>query len=247
MSAVEGRPILSFRGASKSFGAVQALAPFDLSIAPGEFVSIVGPSGCGKSTLLRMASRLEPATTGEVERHSEAVAYVFQDATLMPWRTVRRNVELLAELDGMPQAERDERVSRVLDVVGLSDFADHRPHQLSGGMRMRTSLARSLVLEPDLFLLDEPFGALDSITRIRLNVELMQLFTERRFATVFVTHSVDEAVFLSTRVIVMSPRPGRTVAEHTIPFPFPRAPQLRYDPAFAALAGEVARSLEAGR
>ena len=238
-------PTLSFLGASKSFGSVDALAPTDLAVAPGEFVSIVGPSGCGKSTLLRLASQLEQPTSGAIERVTDAVAYVLQDATLMPWRTVRRNVALLCELDGVGRAERHERVDRVLEVVGLSDFAEHRPHQLSGGMRMRASLARSLVLDPKLFLLDEPFGALDSITRIRLNVELMQLFHERRFSTLFVTHSVDEAVFLSTRIVVMSPRPGRLVAEHHVPFPYPRPPELRYGPEFAALAGEVAASLEA--
>ena len=237
-------PTLSFARASKSFGPVQALSPTDLAVQPGEFVSIVGPSGCGKSTMLRLASRLEQPTGGAVERATDRIAYVFQDATLMPWRTVRRNVELLAELDGVPKAERRERVDRVLEVVGLADFAEHRPHQLSGGMRMRASLARSLVLDPQLFLLDEPFGALDSITRIRLNIELMQLFHDRRFSTLFVTHSVDEAVFLSTRIVVMSPRPGRLVAEHHVPFPYPRPPELRYDPAFAALAGEVAASLE---
>ncbi|MEY3020131.1 MAG: hypothetical protein RLZZ272_1115 [Actinomycetota bacterium] len=239
-----GAPTLSFARASKAFGPVEALSPTDLAVMPGEFVSIVGPSGCGKSTMLRLASRLEQPTSGGVERSTDAIAYVFQDATLMPWRTVRRNVELLAELDGMPKAERRERVDRVLEVVGLADFAEHRPHQLSGGMRMRASLARSLVLDPELFLLDEPFGALDSITRIRLNIELMQLFHDRRFSTLFVTHSVDEAVFLSTRIVVMSPRPGRLVAEHHVPFPYPRPPELRYDPAFAALAGEVAASLE---
>lgn len=239
-----GAPTLSFARASKAFGPVQALSPTDLAVLPGEFVSIVGPSGCGKSTMLRLASRLEQPTSGAVERATDAIAYVFQDATLMPWRTVRRNVELLAELDGVPKAERRDRVDRVLEVVGLADFAEHRPHQLSGGMRMRASLARSLVLDPQLFLLDEPFGALDSITRIRLNIELMQLFHDRRFSTLFVTHSVDEAVFLSTRIVVMSPRPGRLVAEHHVPFPYPRPPELRYDPAFAALAGEVAASLE---
>lgn len=243
-SGGEVRPMIRFSGVSKTFGTVAALAPVDLDIHRGEFVSIIGPSGCGKSTLLRLASRLDDPTGGSIERATDQIGYVFQDATLMPWRTVRGNVEFLGELAGLSKADRRTRASEVLDVVGLTEYADLLPRQLSGGMRMRTSLARSLVLDPEFFCFDEPFGALDQITRGRLNVELTKLFSDRGFAGLFITHSVDEAVFLSTRVLVMSARPGRIAAEFSIPFPLPRPPQIRYTPPFAALAGQVARALE---
>lgn len=236
-------PALKFVDVTKRFGPVEALEAVSLDVLPHEFVSVVGPSGCGKSTLLRLASGLDRPTSGRIECATRAIGYVFQDATLMPWRTVRRNVELLAELDGMDRRTRAARVDEVLELVGLAEFAGLRPHQLSGGMRMRASLARSLLLNPDLFLFDEPFGALDQISRSRLNVELMGLFSARRFASVFVTHSVDEAVFLSSRVVVMSPRPGRALAEFAVPFAYPRSPEIRYDARFAALAGRVAAAL----
>lgn len=239
-----GGHVVGFHEVTKRFDAVEVLTPVTFTVDNGEFVSLVGPSGCGKSTLLRLASRLEKPTTGDIHRGSDKIAYVFQEPTLMPWRTVQHNVELLLELDGVERSTRRERVAEVLELVGLHEFAQHRPHQLSGGMKMRASLARSLVLDPDLFLLDEPFAALDSITRSRLNVELLALFNQRNFGAVFVTHSVDEAVYLSTRVMVMSARPGRIVAEYEVPFPYPREPELRYEPEFAALAGEVARSLK---
>jgi NitT/TauT family transport system ATP-binding protein len=237
-------PTISFRQVGKSFGGVPALAPIDLDIRPGEFVSIIGPSGCGKSTMLRLGSHLDKPTTGTIERSTDQVGYVFQDATLMPWRSVRGNVELLGELDkDLDKATVAERVDRALGLVGLTDYAHLLPSQLSGGMRMRTSLARSLVLEPKLFLFDEPFGALDEITRTRLNLELMNLFADRRFAALFITHSVDESVFLSTRVLVMSSRPGRIVEEIDVPFEYPRPAELRYTPEFTELAGRVARAL----
>ena len=236
--------VVAFDEVTKRFDAVEVLTPVTFTVERGEFVTIVGPSGCGKSTLLRLASRLEEPTSGEIRRSSDKIAYVFQEPTLMPWRTVEHNVELLLELDGVERAKRRELVAEVLELVNLDEFAHHRPHQLSGGMKMRASLARSLVLDPDLFLLDEPFAALDSITRSRLNVELLALFAQRNFGAVFVTHSVDEAVYLSTRVMVMSARPGRIVAEFEVPFTYPREPELRYEPEFAALAGEVARSLK---
>jgi len=235
---------LRFAGVSKRFkdGTV-ALADADLTVAPGEFVSVVGPSGCGKSTLLRIASGLDDVTGGEVDVHSTSVGYVFQDATLLPWRSVRDNVRLLAELEGMGKAERDRRVADAIELVGLSGFEKHLPHELSGGMRMRTSLARSMVLAPDVFLFDEPFGALDEITRERLNDELLRMFVQRGFAALFITHSVAEAVFMSGRVLVMSPRPGRIKAEVAVPFPYPRDPEIRYSAEFAALCGEVSRHL----
>jgi NitT/TauT family transport system ATP-binding protein len=228
---------------TKGFGQIQALSPVSFEVGAGEFVSIVGPSGCGKSTLLRLASRLERPTSGVITRATERIGYVFQEPTLMPWRTVRHNVELLAELDGMDKAQRRERTESILRLVGLDEFAEHHPSALSGGMKMRASLARSLLLDPELFLFDEPFGALDQMSRHRLNAELMTLFAERRFASLFVTHSVEEAVYLSSRLLVMSSRPGRLVAEIDIPFPYPRDLSLRYEPEFASIAGGVAATL----
>ncbi|WP_238006389.1 ABC transporter ATP-binding protein [Dactylosporangium sp. AC04546] len=220
-----------------------ALTGADFAVAPGEFVSVVGPSGCGKSTLLRIASGLDTASAGQVHVGADRLGYVFQDATLLPWRTVRANVELLMELHGLPKAERRRRCAEALELVGLAGFDKHMPHELSGGMRMRASLARSLTLSPELFLFDEPFGALDEITRERLNDELLSLFRLQRFAALFITHSVMEAVFLSTRVLVMTGRPGRIRAEVTIPFEYPRAPSLRFTAQFAALCGEISDQL----
>jgi len=220
-----------------------AVTDVNLEVGNGEFVSVVGPSGCGKSTLLRLAAALTRVTEGSVEVRAGTLGYVFQDPTLLPWRSVRKNVELLAELERMPKAERRQRAVEAIKLVGLSGFERHRPRALSGGMRMRVSLARSLVLRPDLFLFDEPFGALDEITRERLNDELLQLFLARRFAALFVTHSVSEAVFLATRVIVMSPRPGRVLGDFPIPFDYPRQPQLRFSDDFAHVAARVSRCL----
>jgi len=220
-----------------------ALQDVDLTVRRGEFVSVVGPSGCGKSTLLRIASGLERASSGSTVVRTEHVGYVFQDATLLPWRNVAKNVELLAELKGMPQQERAEKVAHVIDLVGLAGFEDNLPKQLSGGMKMRTSVARSLTLDPELFLFDEPFGALDEITRERLHDELLRLFVEQRFAGLFITHSVSEAVYLSTKVVVMSGRPGTVVARFDVPFPMPRDPDIRFTPEFAELVGKVSHAL----
>ena len=237
--------MLELAGVGRTFAdGTAAVRDLDLRVRRGEFVSVVGPSGCGKSTLLRLVSGLESATTGTVHVAPCRLGYVFQDPTLLPWRTVSRNVELLAELEGIPRAERRRRVERVLDLVGLTGFDRARPAALSGGMRMRASLARSLVLEPELFLLDEPFGALDELTRERLNDELVDLFTRGAFTALFVTHSVAEAVFLSTRVVVMSGRPGRIVAEIPVPWEFPRPPELRFESDFAHLVGQVSEALE---
>jgi NitT/TauT family transport system ATP-binding protein len=235
---------LRFAGVSKTFpDGTEAVAPIDLEVGAGELVSVVGPSGCGKSTLLRIASGLTPATTGTVTVEAANLGYVFQDATLLPWRTVQANVELLAELHGIPKAERRRLATEAIELVGLQGFERHHPRRLSGGMRMRTSLARALTLQPEVFLFDEPFGALDEITRERLNDELLRLFVERGFAGLFITHSVYEAVYLSTRVLVMSPRPGRFVADLAVPFPYPRSPDLRFEPEFAALCGQVSHAL----
>jgi NitT/TauT family transport system ATP-binding protein len=231
---------LAFSGVGRVFpDGTEALRGIDLRVGRGEFVTVVGPSGCGKSTLLRLASGLDRPTTGTVTVASDRVGYVFQDPTLLPWRTVQHNVGLLAELEQVPKAERQRRVGEAIRLVGLDGFERHRPRALSGGMRMRVSLARSLVLEPDVFLFDEPFGSLDEITRERLNDELLQLFAGRRFAALFITHSVAEAVFLSTRVVVMSPRPGRMLGDVAVPFGYPRLPELRYTEEFGKVSAEV--------
>ena len=221
----------------------QALENVSLSVTPGEFVTVVGPSGCGKSTLLRIASGLETQTQGACAVDRDSIGYVFQDATLLPWRTVQRNIELLAELHGETKAECQRRAQEAISLVGLDGFADKYPRQLSGGMRMRASLARSLVMKPRVFLFDEPFGALDEITRERLNDELLGLFQREGFAGLFITHSIAEAVYMSTRVLVMSPRPGRITASFDIPFAYPRDHDLRYSPEFAELCGQVSHAL----
>jgi len=219
-----------------------ALHNTSVSVSAGEFVSIVGPSGCGKSTLLRLASGLITPTSGTMSR-TGTVQFVFQDSTLLPWRSVRGNVALNLELQKVEKSELDERTNRALALVGLLDSAEKLPRQLSGGMKMRTSLARSLVCEPDMYLFDEPFAALDEFSRERLNVELRTMLSTRNAASLFVTHSIAEAVFLSHRVLVMSPRPGTIVREFAIPFGPDRQQDLRYSPEFAQLSGEIAQSL----
>ncbi len=236
--------LLDFENVEMTFpdGTV-ALRGVDLKVEPGEFVTVVGPSGCGKSTLLRIVSGLETASEGTAGVSTSRIGYVFQDATLLPWRTVQANVELLAELQWETIASRRAKAKEAIELVGLGGFENHLPRQLSGGMRMRTSLARSLTLEPELFLFDEPFGALDEITRERLNDELLKLFAEKRFGGLFITHSVSEAVYLSTRVIVMSGRPGRIVDEFEVPFDMPRDPDIRFTAEFAELTGKVSHAL----
>lgn len=220
-----------------------ALEGVSLTVAAGEFVSVVGPSGCGKSTLLRLASGLDQVTGGDIEVNATSTSYVFQEATLLEWRSALRNVELVGELRGAGKADRRRRAQEALDLVGLTGFEKQHPRQLSGGMRMRVSIARALVAEPDLALFDEPFGALDEITRLRMQTELQSLFALKSFAGLFITHSVSEAVYLSTRVVVMSGRPGRVVADLPVPWSYPRPPELRYEPEFAALTGEVSAAL----
>lgn len=221
----------------------RALGGATFDVNPGEFVTVVGPSGCGKSTLLRIASNLETSTEGECRVDRDSIGYVFQDATLLPWRTVASNIELLAELHGIDKDERERRVRGVIDLVGLAGFEEKYPKQLSGGMKMRASLARSLVMKPRVFLFDEPFGALDEITRERLNDELLRLFQLEGFAGLFITHSISEAVYMSTKVLVMSSRPGRIVASFDVPFAYPRTHSLRYEPEFAELCGKVSTAL----
>lgn len=242
----QARTCLAFDEVTKRFAdGTQALRPVNFSVEEGEFVSIVGPSGCGKSTLLRVAAGLTAASSGATHVGTDRIGYVFQDATLLPWRTVRRNIELLAELHGVPKAERRQRAAEAIVTVGLTGSETKFPRALSGGMKMRASLARALTMSPELFLFDEPFGALDEITRERLNDELLRLFVQRRFAGLFVTHSVAEAVYLSTRVVVMSDRPGRVVADLEVPFEYPRRQELRYTAKFAEFAGTVSSMLRA--
>jgi NitT/TauT family transport system ATP-binding protein len=238
------QPILSFESTSLTFpNGVQALSDIDFALNAGEFVSIVGPSGCGKSTLLRIAAGLVAHSSGALRADRSGVAFTFQDATLLPWRTVQRNVELLLELRNAPIEERRRIAAEKLALVGLAGFEHLYPRQLSGGMRMRASLARALTVEPRLFLFDEPFGALDEMTRERLNDELQALHTRQGFAGLFVTHSVAEAVILSDRVVVMSPRPGRIVEIFAVDLPRPRGDAVRYSAQFAELCGQVSVAL----
>jgi len=221
----------------------EALQDVSFTVDQGEFVTVVGPSGCGKSTLLKMASGLLEPTSGSVSADRDQLGYVFQDPTLMDWRTVQGNVELLAELHGVESQESERIAIEAIKLVGLSGFEGHYPKALSGGMKMRCSLARSLTLKPPVFLFDEPFAAVDEITREHLNDETQRLFQSEGFAGLFITHSISEAVFLSTRVLVMSARPGRIVEEFNISFDYPRRPELRFDPSFAELCGEVSVKL----
>ena len=221
----------------------QALADVDLVVEHGQFVAIVGPSGCGKSTLLRAVAGLEPVSSGTLNAPSKGVAFVFQDANLLPWRTIRANVALPLELSGESNAaaRADESLAR----VGLVGFFDHYPRELSGGMRMRASLARALVTRPQVLLLDEPFGALDEITRYRLQDDLLTLHAELGFTALFVTHSVFEASYLADRVVIMSARPGRIVGDLPIHLDRPRAASLRTDPGFGPIVQSVTDVLRA--
>jgi NitT/TauT family transport system ATP-binding protein len=232
---------------------IRAVAEIEFEIPRGQFVAIVGPSGCGKSTVLRLVAGLVRPTEGELtvagyppaaaRRKAGRLSFVFQDPTLLPWRSVHDNVRLPLELQATEPASREALVLRVLEWVGLAEFADRFPSQLSGGMRMRASLARALVIEPELLLMDEPFGALDDITRQALNEDLLGLWVRRRWTGMFVTHNIAEAVFLSERILVMSPRPGRIVADFRVPFAAPRSSELRSQADFAQLTGEIAACL----
>jgi len=224
----------------------EALREISFSVNREEFVTVVGPSGCGKSTLLKIASGLLEPTAGSVAVDRDRIGYVFQDPTLLQWRTVIGNVELLTELHDMPKTERRTLAQNAVELVGLSGFEGHYPKSLSGGMKMRCSLARSLTLNPPVFLFDEPFGAVDEITRERLNDETQRLFQREGFAGLFITHSISEAVFMSTKVLVMSARPGHIIASFDVPFDYPRDPDLRFDPVFAKLSGEVSHALRGG-
>ena len=233
--------MISVSGVTKNFDEVHALREVNLDIATGEFVTIVGPSGCGKSTLLRIIAGLI-STQGSVEKPDKG-AFVFQDAALLPWRTVQKNAELLMELeDGFSKEERVSRVSSALQQVGLSGFEKSYPHQLSGGMKMRLSLARALVLRPDYLLLDEPLSAVDELTRELLQEEIHALWKKENFTAILVTHNVAEAVFLSNRVVIMSPRPGEIV--HVVDVPFKKRDQmLRSKAQFSKLVNDISGKL----
>lgn len=239
---------ITVSGVSKVFAnGTVALTPTDLTVREGEFVSIVGPSGCGKSTLLRIIAGLISASSGQCTMPSGSRrAFVFQDATLLPWRNVRRNAQLLLELEGFSRDERVERSAEALKLVSLDGFEKSYPRNLSGGMKMRLSLARALALRPKLFLMDEPFSALDEITRETLQDELLRIWGSEGFTALFITHNLYEAVFLSHRVIVMSARPGRVVAEIDVPLPYPRTNEVRQSPEFAEVSARVSNALRGG-
>ena len=236
-------------------GPVHALADIDLDIQQGDFVSLIGPSGCGKTTLLRVIADLEKATGGDINvngvspeaaRQARGYGYVFQAAGLYPWRNIAKNVSLPLEIMGLDRATRQERVARNLDLVNLQGFEKKYPWQLSGGMQQRASIARALAVEPDLLLMDEPFGALDEIVRDHLNEQLLALWAKTNKTVVFVTHSIPEAVYLSTHIVVMSPRPGRIQDIIVSDLPQERTLDIRETPEFLRLANRVRDGLRAG-
>jgi NitT/TauT family transport system ATP-binding protein len=253
---VAATPVVEIRGVDKTFatasGGVPALQGIDLTIRAGEFVSLIGPSGCGKSTLLRIIGDLTAPTAGDVlvngkpshrARLDRDYGMVFQAPVLMDWRTVSRNVELPLEVMRYPKADRQARSKRLLDLVELGEFGDRYPWQLSGGMQQRVAIARAFAFDPALILMDEPFGALDEMTRERMNLELMRIWRETETTIVFVTHSIPEAVFLSTRVVVMSPRPGRVNRVVNVDLPHPRTFETREERRYFELVTEVRESL----
>ena len=250
-------PVVELRGVRKQFGrgGVLALEGIDLEVGAGEFVSLIGPSGCGKSTLLRIVGDLTDPTSGEVvvngktarqARIDRDYGIVFQDAVLYDWRTVAKNISLPLEMLGWERGRRTSRVEEMLELVELTGFESHHPWQLSGGMQQRVSIARALSFDPALLLMDEPFGSLDEMTRERLNMELLRIWEQAASTIVFVTHSIAEAVFLSTRVVVMSPRPGRIASVVPIDLGRPRTVETREDPRFFELVTEVRELLRAG-
>ena len=247
------------KGVGKVFGgeaeAVEALRDIDLTLSPGDFVSLIGPSGCGKSTLLRLIGDLSAPTSGDLTVNGKSpeqarldrdYGIVFQSATLLDWRTVKKNVELPLEIMGFDTAERSSTADEMLELVQLVEFGDHYPWQLSGGMQQRVAIARALAFKPSLLLMDEPFGALDEMTRELMQQEVLQLWAEIGTTVVFVTHSIPEAVFLSTRVLVMSPRPGRITDEISIDLSAKRDEETREDVHYYELVTEVREALRRG-
>jgi NitT/TauT family transport system ATP-binding protein len=233
-------------GVSKTFdNGVQALETFDLNVEGGDVVTLIGPSGCGKSTALRLIAGLDEPDTGRMEwpKGRPEIGYVFQEPTLMPWASSFDNVWLPLRLRGISREDARQQIEEALELVGLTEFSGAKPHQLSGGMKMRVSIARALATQPTLLLMDEPFAALDEITRFRLNDELLALKQRLWLTVVFVTHSIFEAVYLSSRVVVMTPRPGRTAAEIEIPEPLPRNESFRTSVAYAGHAQRISSCL----
>lgn len=236
-------------------GPVHALSDVDLMVERGEFVSFIGPSGCGKTTLLRVIADLERPTSGKIAvngmtpeeaRKLRAYGYVFQAPALYPWRTVEKNIALPLEIMGVSKEERQERIARLIDLVDLAGFDKKFPWQLSGGMQQRASIARALVFDADLLLMDEPFGALDEIVRDHLNEQLLKLWERTGKTICFVTHSIPEAVYLSTKIVVMSPRPGRVTDVIVSPLPKERPLDIRETPEFLAVAHRIRQGLRAG-
>jgi NitT/TauT family transport system ATP-binding protein len=245
-------PLVAFRGVGKTFpNGTRALERLDLAIRPGEFVALLGPSGCGKSTALRIIAGLSEPTEGLVEwpsangdaRRDNGIGFVFQEPTLMPWATVFNNVHLPLSLRAVPADEAYPRVLAAIERVGLQDFAYTYPRELSGGMRMRVSIARALVTEPRLLLMDEPFAAIDEITRFKLNDDLLEMWQTLRTTVVFVTHSVFESAYLASRVVVMAARPGRVFTELNVNAPYPRDKDFRTSSEYAALCRQASEAL----
>ncbi|MBS1180306.1 MAG: nitrate/sulfonate/bicarbonate transporter ATPase [Proteobacteria bacterium] len=248
-------PAIQLAGVGKLFsaeagGSVTALSGVDLKVATGEFVALIGPSGCGKSTILRLVAGLDRPSDGSVTVHggdpealsrAHKLGFAFQDAALLPWLDVRNNIAMPFRLAGVDQ--NMDRVAALIDLVGLAGFERARPDELSGGMRQRVAIARALVLEPEVLLLDEPFGALDAVTRRQMNLELQRIWSAAGTTTLLVTHAVDEALFLADRVLVMSPRPGHIVEAVTVPFGRPRGPALLREAAFHALEDRLTEAL----
>ena len=241
--------LVEVKGVGKTFAnGTQALAGMSLAVQAGEFLSLLGPSGCGKSTVLRMIAGLAEPTGGVIQRHlgeraANDIGFVFQEPTLMPWATVFDNVLLPLKLQGIARAAAQPRVEEALALVGLAGFAKSYPRELSGGMKMRVSIARALITRPRLLLMDEPFAALDEITRMKLNDDLLRLWAEFKLTIVFVTHSVYESVYLSSRVVVMAARPGRVVADEPIAQPYPRSEEFRLSPEYAQACRRVSQAL----
>lgn len=244
-------PEIALEGVTKRFrGAAVAVQNISMTVERGEFVTFLGPSGCGKSTLLKLVSGLSPVSEGTVrvngmtpENARALVSFIFQDATLLPWRTVEKNVGLGMELEHAPRPARKDRVAKMLELVGLSHVARRYPRQLSGGMKMRASIARALVSRPRILLMDEPFAALDEMARDRLNEELLRLYSEQKWTVLFVTHSVAEAVFLSNRVVILAAHPGRVAHEIKVDLPWPRTAETRESKAFEEQVTQASRML----
>jgi NitT/TauT family transport system ATP-binding protein len=247
----QGIPEIALNGVSKRYrNAAVALQGISLTVDRGEFLTFLGPSGCGKSTLLKLVSGLSPVSEGQVEVNGmtpenarEMMGFIFQDATLLPWRTVEQNVGLGLELEHAARDARKERVTNMLNLVSLGNVAKRYPRQLSGGMKMRVSIARALVSRPRILLMDEPFAALDEMTRDRMNEELLRLYIEQKWTVLFVTHSVAEAVFLSSRIVILAPHPGRVAHEVQVDLPWPRTAETRESSAFEEQVTQASRLL----